>query len=143
MELEAVLQWAELVRGIVGIDKVAITLAIIWVESRGKPDVINARSGATGLMQIMPYDPERTGEMFVGRPTSEELCESEVNVKWGIRILRYYYKEEGDLWGALYRYSGGKTWESYADFNKRYWVPFSKARGEIGAAMKEMDVAGE
>ncbi len=62
--------------------------AIMHVESGGRPDAISS-AGATGLMQVMPQS------AIAGRPTTQQLLNPEVNVNWGIRILREYTDQFG------------------------------------------------
>lgn len=112
--MEHILAWEPLVAEIApqyGLP-VSLVLAIISVESNGNPAAFNKKSGATGLMQVIPseYAPADWN-----RPTKEELLNPETNVAWGCKILSWFRKEEsGDLTLALYRYSGGGVWLKHA-----------------------------
>lgn len=131
MELEATLEWLDLVRDLAEPYSIepAIILAMIYVESRGKPLAVNHRSMASGLMQVMPQE---AGDVFSDRPTSAELLDPETNITWGLKILNGYMKASGaTTWWALYRYSGGKTWPSQEDFTRAYWIPFTRAWAEV------------
>ncbi|TET52214.1 MAG: hypothetical protein E3J64_05580 [Anaerolineales bacterium] len=72
--------------------------ALILKESEGDPQ---ARSvvGATGLMQLMPWE---------GRPSPEELEDPYTNVFWGTRALAQTLVDgNGDLYYTLAAYNGG------------------------------------
>lgn len=140
MDLEATLQWYDLTVQLApaGIEPATI-LAIIWIESRGDSKVFNARSQATGLMQIMPQE---AGAIFADRPTIEELKDAQVNILWGIEVLEYSLHRGGSLYEALYRYSGGAAWKSRQDFAQKYWQPFLKARRQIRAELRKREPNG-
>lgn len=83
-----------------------LVLAVIHVESRFDRFAIS-RSGARGLMQIMPFWLEE-----VGRPR-DNLFRVHTNLRLGCTILRYYLDAENGNWvRALARYNGslGETW---------------------------------
>jgi soluble lytic murein transglycosylase-like protein len=104
-------------------------LAIIYMESRGHPDVVNKSFPAVGLMGVVARE---AGEDFKDRPTIEELKDPDTNIFWGLKILAYFlHRGEGSFWKALYRYSGGNTWSSYVGFIQGYWVPFGIIRGDL------------
>lgn len=137
MDLENTLRWTEKVTLLAkpfGYEP-AIVLAIIYVESRGNPSSINQTSMATGLMQVMPR--ESNEEIFASRPLSFELLDPEVNIIWGLKVLRWSHRDEPSLWGALYRYSGGQAWQSEKRFTETYWMPFCEAWAEIAMALRE------
>ena len=75
--------------GIVGVENPTLT-----------PHARNPRSGATGLMQVMP--------LHVGRrdPCGTDLTDLGVNVCYGTRILRHAMQSTHDLRRALLRYNG-------------------------------------
>jgi len=147
--MDNILQWLPLVKEIAPIYdlSVPLVLAIIWIESSGNPDAYNTKSGATGLMQVIPK--EHSPESW-GRPTIEELFDPKTNIEWGCKILRYFWRVEGqDIKRAAYRYSGGIYWLQRSDekerkefegmhkllaFNKfleGYWNPLAKKQAEI------------
>lgn len=83
-----------------------LVLAVIQVESRFDRFAIS-RSGARGLMQIMPFWLDE-----IGRP-QDNLFHIGTNLRIGCTILRYYLDvENGDMVRALARYNGslGETW---------------------------------
>lgn len=82
-----------------------LVAAVMMVESGGDPNAVS-RSGAIGLMQVMPYDAER----FPSRPAAEDLFDPAFNIEWGVRILA----EEiawagGDVSKGLMAYYGGRA----------------------------------
>lgn len=80
--------------------KPELVLAVIEVESNFDPFAISS-AGARGLMQIMPFWLKE-----IGRP-SDNLFQSNTNLRYGCTILRYYLdKENGDRIRALARYNG-------------------------------------
>lgn len=75
--------------------------AVIKVESNFKPDVVS-RSGAKGLMQLMPENCEYYG---VNNP-----FDIKENIDGGVRHLKdYIYKYDGDIQMGLMAYNGGPT----------------------------------
>jgi len=77
-----------------------LVLAVIEVESNFDRWAIS-RSGAQGLMQVMPFWLDE-----IGHP-EDNLHDPRTNLRLGCAILRYYLDmEEGDLPRALARYNG-------------------------------------
>ena len=84
-----------------------LVLAVIDIESRFDPYAIS-RSGAQGLMQVMPFWLNE-----IGHP-NDNLIHIKTNLRMGCTILKYYIdKEKGNLRRALARYNGslGKHWK--------------------------------
>ncbi len=78
--------------------------AVVQEESNGRMDGVSA-AGAVGLMGVMPQGPG-----LEWRPTSEQLMNPSVNLRWGVAILAEVVRQAGgDLASALAAYSGG--WE--------------------------------
>ena len=78
--------------------------AVVMEESNGRTDGVSS-VGAVGLMGVMPQGPG-----LEWRPTSEELLNPSVNLRWGVAILAEVVRQAGgDLASALAAYSGG--WE--------------------------------
>jgi Transglycosylase SLT domain len=76
--------------------------AVVKEESNGRTDGVSL-VGAVGLMGIMPQGPG-----LEWRPTSEELVNPAVNLRWGVAILAEVVRQAGgDLASALAAYSGG------------------------------------
>ncbi|MBK8902305.1 MAG: transglycosylase SLT domain-containing protein [Anaerolineaceae bacterium] len=79
--------------------------AVVQEESNGRLDGISSM-GAVGLMGVMPQGPG-----LEWRPTTEELMNPSVNLRWGVAILAEVVRQAGgDLASALAAYSGG--WEN-------------------------------
>ena len=86
-----------------------LVAALIWQESGGKPKAYS-KSGAVGLMQVMPRDGLaasfmcKNGPCFTNRPTIEELQDPEFNIKYGTRMLARLIKKNGGLREGLKAY---------------------------------------
>ncbi|MDH5472634.1 MAG: lytic transglycosylase domain-containing protein [Gammaproteobacteria bacterium] len=84
-----------------------LVIAVIDIESRFDRYAIS-RSGAQGLMQVMPFWLDE-----IGHP-DDNLIDAKTNLRMGCTILKYYIdKEKGNLRRALARYNGslGKHWK--------------------------------
>jgi len=97
-----------------------LVAAVIWQESGGDPQAYS-RSGAVGLMQVMPRDGLAAsfqcanGPCFSKRPSMEELRHAEFNVQYGARMLDGLVKRHGSLREALKAYGPMDRGYSYAD----------------------------
>ncbi len=119
---ESVRQWCSLITRYAGEHGLPADLvaAVIWQESGGKPQAIS-RSGAVGLMQIMPRDGIAAtfmcvnGPCFSGRPSSDQLRDPEFNVQYGTRMLARLLERNGNLRDALKAYGPMDRGYSYAD----------------------------
>jgi len=77
-----------------------LVLAVIEIESRFDSFAIS-RSGAQGLMQVMPFWLDE-----IGHP-DDNLVDMDTNLRIGCTILKYYMNmEHNDLRNALARYNG-------------------------------------
>ncbi len=86
-----------------------LVIAVIEIESRFDTFAIS-RSGAQGLMQVMPFWLNE-----IGHP-EDNLVDMNTNLRMGCTILKYYMNmEKNDLRGALARYNG-----SYGDIKHTY-----------------------
>lgn len=87
--------------------------AVMYKESLGQPDA--EYYGAVGLMMIMPSE-----YGFSWRPTTQELFNPNVNVKWGTNILAQIIRDSGgELANSLAAYNGG--WEqTHIPSTRRY-----------------------
>jgi hypothetical protein len=97
-------RWGELI-GILsrdaGIDP-DLVAAVMNEESNGISDGVS-RVGAVGLMGVMP-----TGPGLEWRPSTDELLDPEVNLRWGVGILTDIIQQSGgDIAAALAAYAGG------------------------------------
>lgn len=99
-----------------------LVLAVIHIESRFDRHAISY-AGAVGYMQIMPFWLIELGQK------GENLFKSEINLRMGCTILRFYLdKENGDVFRALARYNGSLGRAEYPTkvldtLNSRY-APF-------------------
>jgi soluble lytic murein transglycosylase-like protein len=93
---------------------------LIWYESGGNPTAYS-RSGAVGLMQVMPRDGLAAdfmcinGPCFANRPTRAELEDPEFNIEYGTRMLAGLLNRRQDLREALKSYGPAGAGYSYAD----------------------------
>ena len=86
-----------------------LVIAVIEIESRFDTFAIS-RSGAQGLMQVMPFWLNE-----IGHP-EDNLIDMNTNLRMGCTILKYYMDmEKNNLRGALARYNG-----SYGDIKHTY-----------------------
>ena len=77
-----------------------LVLSVIQVESRFDRYAVS-RSGAQGLMQIMPFWLNE-----IGKP-EDNLFDVRTNLRFGCTILKYYLeREKGSMVPALARYNG-------------------------------------
>lgn len=101
-------------------------LASIYHESRFKPDVINARTNATGLMQILPkWHAVRAQKLGVS------LTDPAGNILVGCDILNELYQQSNSFQYALNVYAGGYP---YANAYKNTKSPFERELDEILAS---------
>ncbi|MEA3439527.1 MAG: lytic transglycosylase domain-containing protein [Chloroflexota bacterium] len=119
---EKILQWCSLIthysnkRGL-NPDLIA---ALIWQESGGNP-VVYSKSGAVGLMQVMPRDGLAAtficvnGPCFENRPTIAELNDPEFNISYGTKMLSGLLVKNGNIRNALKAYGPMDTGYYYAD----------------------------
>lgn len=97
-----------------------LVAAMIWQESGGNPTAYS-KSGAVGLMQIMPRDGLAAsfqcinGPCFSSRPTIAELQKPNFNIKYGTAMLAGLLKKYGDLREALKYYGPVNVGYYYAD----------------------------
>jgi soluble lytic murein transglycosylase-like protein len=98
-----------------------LVLAVMQVESGFNRWAVSA-SGAVGLMQIMPYWPERLGLK------GYELVRVAPNIRMGCAILRYYLRiTHDDVRLALEEYNGSVGHHGYPDRVLLAWEHWSGA----------------
>lgn len=94
--------------------------AVMLQESGGQPEIIS-KSGAVGLMQVMPRDGIAStfqcinGPCFSNRPSIEELKDPAFNVDYGVRMLAGLIAKYGDIREALKHYGPYDVGYQYAD----------------------------
>jgi len=98
-----------------------LVMALIAVESRFDRWAVSA-AGAVGLMQVMPFWPEKLGMRRY------ELTHVAPNLHMGCAILRYYLGfEHNDVRKALARYNGSPGKRDYPDLVLTAWRRWSGA----------------
>ena len=94
--------------------------ALIWQESGGNSKAYS-RSGAVGLMQVMPRDGIAkefecsNGPCFANRPTIAQLKDPEFNIAYGARMLANLVNRHGNLRDALKAYGPMDVGYYYSD----------------------------
>ncbi len=104
-----------------------LVLAVIDVESRFDRWAVS-RAGAVGLMQVMPFWPERLGMRRY------ELVHDAPNIRMGCAILRFYLQQEHNNYArALARYNGSVGRRNYPDLVLGRWARWTGA-DDLGVA---------
>ncbi len=120
---DAIRQWCGLIEQYAGENKLDANLiaAVMLQESGGKPDAYS-KSGAVGLLQVMPNDGLASGfncvngPCFASRPSTAELYDPAFNVSYGARMLaELIQKYGGDIREALRAYGPMNMGYRYAD----------------------------
>jgi soluble lytic murein transglycosylase-like protein len=92
-----------------------LVLAVIDVESKFRKYAVS-KSGARGLMQVMPFWIEQIG----GK--ADNLFQERTNLRYGCVILRHYLdRERGNISNALARYNGSLGQPQYPNSVLRAW----------------------
>lgn len=103
-----------------------LVMAVLDVES-GFDRWAVSRTGAVGLMQVMPFWPERLGMRRY------ELTRVAANVSMGCAILRYYLdSEQRDVRRALERYNGSVGHRDYPDRVIVRWTNYWNGADDLG-----------
>jgi hypothetical protein len=97
-----------------------LVASVVWLESGGNEQAYS-RSGAVGLMQIMPRDGLASsfmcinGPCFKDRPSTTELKDPEFNIAYGTQFLAGLVKRKGNLREALKSYGPMDAGYTYSD----------------------------
>ena len=119
---EQIRQWCQLITPhalVSGLDP-NLVAALIWQESGGNP-LAYSKSGAVGLMQVMPRDGIAStficvnGPCFTNRPTIQELQDPTSNIDYGTRMLGGLLQKHGNMREALRYYGPMDVGYYYAD----------------------------
>ena len=119
---DSIQQWCSLITQYSaenGVDPNLVS-AVMLNESAGQPDAYS-RSGAVGLMQVMPRDGKastfvcKNGPCFATRPSMQELFDPAFNVSYGTRMLSELIQHYGDVREALKAYGPKDVGYYYAD----------------------------
>jgi soluble lytic murein transglycosylase-like protein len=103
-----------------------LVLAVLDVESRFNRWAVSG-AGAVGLMQVMPFWPEKLGMR------RHELTAIEPNIRMGCAILRFYLeRERHDFRRALARYNGSVGTRGYADLVVVRWTSAWNGADDLG-----------
>ena len=103
-----------------------LVLAVLDVESRFDRWAVSS-AGAVGLMQVMPFWPERLGMH------RRELVTMEPNIRMGCAILRHYLEtEHNDVRRALGRYNGSTRSREYPDRVVTRWTRYWNGADDLG-----------
>jgi soluble lytic murein transglycosylase-like protein len=98
-----------------------LVMALIAVESRFDRWAVSS-AGAVGLMQVMPFWPEKLGMRRY------ELVHVGPNIRMGCAILRFYLSyERNDVRKALARYNGSTGRREYPDLVIGQWTRWAGA----------------
>lgn len=125
---QSVQQWCELVTQYAvqnGLDPNLIA-AVMLQESGGNSDAYS-KSGAVGLMQVMPRDGLaasfmcKNGPCFSSRPSMSELYNPEFNIAYGTHMLSGLIQQKGDVREALKSYGPMDMGYRYADIVLSIW----------------------
>jgi len=119
---ESILQWCNLISYYAKERNLPpdLVAALIWQESGGNPAAYS-KSGAVGLMQVMPRDGLAAsfmcinGPCFSDRPTTESLKDPEFNVRYGTEMLARLISKYGNYRDALKAYGPMNVGYYYAD----------------------------
>jgi soluble lytic murein transglycosylase-like protein len=103
-----------------------LVLAILEVESRFDRWAVSS-AGAVGLMQVMPFWPERLGMR------RSELVTVDANIRMGCAILRFYLdRERRDVRRALEYYNGSVGRRDYPDRVIVRWTNYWNGADDLG-----------
>ena len=119
---DAVQQWCRLIEQYAGNNSLDPNLlaAVMLQESGGNPQAYS-KSGAVGLLQVMPRDGLASsftcinGPCFASRPSSQELFDPEFNISYGSNMLAGLIQRHGDVREALRAYGPMNMGYRYAD----------------------------
>jgi soluble lytic murein transglycosylase-like protein len=119
---EAIMRWCNLIETEADRNNLdaGLLAAIIYVESGGNQDAYS-RSGAAGLMQVMPRDGIAAsfqcvnGPCFASRPGMAELFDPSFNISYGSRMLAGLVNRHDSIREALKAYGPMDVGYTYAD----------------------------
>lgn len=117
-----ILQWQTLIEQYAAENELDANLvAAVMLQESGGNALAYSRSGAVGLMQVMPRDGLAAsfqcanGPCFASRPTMAELYDPEFNISYACRFLSSLISRTGDLREALKSYGPADIGYRYAD----------------------------
>lgn len=119
---QSIQQWCQLIlinSQKYNIDKILLA-SVMLQESGGDPNAYS-KSGAVGLMQVMPKDGIAenfmciNGPCFAGRPSMEELFDPAFNIEYGARMLSNLFQKHGNWRDSLKSYGPMDVDYHYSD----------------------------
>lgn len=119
---QTIRQWCGLIQRYAqanGLDPNLVS-AVMLQESAGQSDAYS-KSGAVGLMQVMPRDGKastfqcKNGPCFADRPSMDQLFDPEYNIAYGTRMLADLIQRHGNPRDALRAYGPMDVGYYYAD----------------------------
>jgi soluble lytic murein transglycosylase-like protein len=120
---EEVRQWCSLITAkAIQAELPADLIAAVILQESGGDAGAYSKSGAVGLMQVMPRDGIAAsfecinGPCFASRPTIAELQDPEFNIEYGSQMLAGLSASLGDWREALKAYGPMDVGYSYADW---------------------------
>ncbi len=124
-----ILQWCDLITEYAIANGLPADLiaAVVLLESGGQP-LAYSRSGAVGLMQVMPRDGIAAsfdcinGPCFASRPSIAELQDPRFNIAYGSQMLASLIQKHGNVRDALKAYGPMDVGYSYADRVMAIWA---------------------
>lgn len=96
-------------------------IAAVMLQESGGNAKAYSKSGAVGLMQVMPRDGIAAsfkcanGPCFAARPSMAQLYDPAFNVNYGVKMLAGLIKKYGNSRDALKAYGPADSGYSYAD----------------------------
>jgi soluble lytic murein transglycosylase-like protein len=119
---DSILQWCEWIEEYAARNGLEPNLiaAMMLQESGGNPQAYS-KSGAVGLLQVMPRDGLAAGFMcpngpcFASRPSMDELYDPEYNISYGAGMMGGLVNKYGNLRDALKAYGPMNVGYYYAD----------------------------
>lgn len=103
------LSWASVVKSELDRQKIPLPvdliLAVIDIESGGKPGIVNKKSGASGLMQVMPVVVEDYNKAHPKNTTSLSKMRDH---NFGVEQIRVGIWILGKFWRSAYKYLTGR-----------------------------------
>jgi len=104
-----------------------LIMAVMDVESRFNRWAVSS-AGAVGLMQVMPFWPDRLGMQRF------DLTQVTANMRMGCAILRYYLKQSHNDWRkTLGLYNGSLGSSKYYDLVVTRWTTRWNGADDLGA----------
>ena len=108
-----------------------LVAAVMLQESGGNPEAYS-KSGAVGLLQVMPRDGLAAsftcvnGPCFASRPSTQELKDPEFNIEYGTKMLAGLVSKQGNVRDALRSYGPMDVGYYYADKVLGIYQSYSK-----------------